>query len=372
MLKPLQRVKCFLSLFMVTCIAVLTPFAVLADGLGDDTPQDNPIVFSYWNLDYILAERQDGVMVLFDFPTDFFYRESVTEQTVTLKGRVDMSSGSEIVEEELVIRFYTSSIGTTPYVFMDITQTFSTYAYLSYEFGWINNIIHPSNDIRYSVITNNDIYVPYFRFENPSTNTDVTSSVVTSFESRYNTVIPRNNYPLSYENSFGSYSSLMSYNLTGDTGSPLNYYALIMPQSHLDAIQTSFGSRGYPTYMAVPHIDFATTKISTDYYAAVNMKLQLMLPLGFCAVADGYQAGAARVSLWYDLFNSFAKAPDVPPSSNPDLPSDVAVGAIAFVGKCLTTVFSIEIFPSIFIGGLLFTGFCCLLVFAFLRFWSGG
>lgn len=355
----------------VPVFPVRKPFAVLADGLGDDTPQDDQIVFSYWNLDYILAERQDGVRVLYDFPTDFFFSSSITEETINIKGRVNLSTGSEVVEDEIVIRFYTASIGVAPYVFMDITQTFSTYAYVSYEFGWINNIIHQTNDISYSVVSNTDIYVPYFRFQGAN-DSDITSSVVTSFESRYNTVIPRNNYPLSYENSYGSYSSLMSYNVTGDTGTPLNYYALIMPQSQLDAIQTSFGSRGYPTYMAVPHIDYATTKISTDYYAVQNSTLQLMLPLGFCQPGQDYSAGAVRVSLWYDLFNSFAKAPEVPPSSNPDLPADVAVGAIAFVGKCLTTIFSVEIFPSIFIGGLLFTGFCCLLVFAFLRFWSGG
>lgn len=371
MLKPLQRIKCFLSLFMVTCITVLTPFAVLADGLGDDTPQDDQIVFSYWNLDYILAERQDGVRVLFDFPTDFYFSSSITEETINIKGRVNLSTGSEVVEDELVIRFYTASIGVVPYVFMDITQTFSTYAYVNYELGWINNIIHQTNDISYSVVSNTDIYVPYFRFQGAN-DSDITSSVVTSFESRYNTVIPRNNYPLSYEYSFGSYSSLMSYNVTGDAGTPLNYYALIMPQSQLDSIQASFGSRGYPTYMAVPHIDYATTKISTDYYAVQNSTLQLMLPLGFCQPDQAYSAGAVRVSLWYDLFNSYAQPPVVPSPEGSVMPADVAVGAINFISNCFSAIFSIELFPQIFVGGLVLVAFVCLAVFVILRFYAGG
>lgn len=346
--------KMLLSLILVSLLILVNAPIVSAAGTDDNTPQDSTFCFSYWNIDNIYAMTNDGRQLIFEFPTDFFYKTQITTESVVLQS----TTGSHSIE----LKFSINELDGIEYMVVTIMNNQEDRYYTHIEFNMINSVLSVSNDLAYSVRP--ELSVPYFVIYDANDN-DVTSSVVTSYNAQYSCVMPnpREDGSVGFNTTTGTYSGL-----TSDVVAYNTLYNFGMQQSQLDHIIQAFRDEGYPSAQIIPYIDLCTVAIDTSYYDIMNTTTDIYLPIGRCYSSAGYNVGSVRVSLWYDIY-----ANDDPFPSYPDTDIDYGLDEItSFFSTIVGGVFAMQIFPGIYIGGIAFAFFGILFVKACINFFAGG
>lgn len=225
----------------------------------------------------------------------------------------------------------------------------------------VNNVISLSNSLGGS-FSPSVLSVPYFSVY--SLDNNITSTAVTGYTSRYSCVLPRprDDGSVGFDKTDGTYNRLNSALLGYDT-----LYSFGVPQAQLDSIINTFVQRGYSASNIIPYYDYVTVSYDIGYYDALNSTTDIYLPVGYCEATE-YKVGPARVSLWYDRYGNFEPFP-----TYPDSEIDYGLDDITdFFAIVVSGIFEMEIFPGIFIGGIVFAIFGIAFVKAAINFFAGG
>lgn len=346
--------KILLALIAVSLLITLNSPLVMAAGTDDNSPQDEKYCFSYWNIDNIYAVTQDGRSLIFEFPSDFFYKTTVTEETVALRS----TDGSH----EIHLRFGINTINNVDYMVVTLAYDQENATFVHVEYNMVNNVLSLSNSLGAS-FSPAEISAPYFAIYN-AVGTNITSTAITSYNARYSVVLPRprDDGSVGFDKTDGRYDRLNSTLLGYDT-----VFSFGVPQSQVDSIINTFLQRGYATRNVIPYYDYVTVSYDLGYYDALNSTTDIYLPVGFCDSTD-YIAGPVRVSLWYDRYGNFEPFP-----TYPDSEIDYGLEDITdFFATVVSGIFEMEIFPGIFIGGIVFAIFGIAFVKAAINFFAGG
>ena len=247
--------KSVLALCLIAVLLLSVSPVVLAAGSDDNTPGDTDFVFSYWNIDNIYATTNDGRQMVFEFPSDFFYKSQISDQIVTI-----ISTDGQ---HSLDLHFYGVEISGKKYMLIDVAYNQEDRYYTQISITWLNSVIYQNNSLNADYLTPISWNVPYFSIWNTSTGTDITNTVVDGFSSSYSVVMPnpRDDGSVGFDTSKGTFGQLSSTELDYQ-----KYYNLIVPQSTLDNVVGSFRSKGYTDYDIAPYFDHCNTTLFINYY----------------------------------------------------------------------------------------------------------
>lgn len=346
---------CFCCAAMLICINPI--YKVYAAGSDANNPYNTDFVFSYWNIDNVYATTADGRQMLFEFPTDFFYKTQITTEYVALQSVDGVHT--------LDLRFNGTVLNGVKYMAIEMVTSSNNSLYTKLEFTFLNNVIYNNNALVYDVNIPLDWRVPLFEIYDLNRTNDITLNTVQSLNSIYSVVSPnpRDDGSVGFDRSFGSILTISSTVIDYQT-----FYNLLIPQSVMDNAVSSFVNNGYTRIDTIPYFDYARCTINLDDSYAMNSLFTIYLPVGQCSQDLDYSVGNTIVSKWYDKYANFSAFPGYP-ESDLDYGLEEITDFVATIGYAL---FGFEIFPGITIGGIVFAIFGIAFVRSAINFFAGG